>query len=249
MGISTGQVAFQLAFQASPIVLTGGVATNFPGGALPIMVLVNASAFALGLLSGADPSPNGYWANFQPLSGSTLIAQRFGKYPYANQAVAANAVIADPTNVSMLMLVPASAAGGYLTKLAIMTALVATLKQHNGSGGTYTIATPSYFYTNCLMASVRDVTAAQSKQVQVAYQFDFEIPLLTLQDAQAAQNSLMGKISGGLPLVGQDPSSWAAQTSVGLPPSLATSAVSPISTNTAATITASPLPPLGPSGP
>lgn len=254
MGISTGQVAFQLAYQVSPIVLTNGIAANFPGGALPIMALIDAGAFTLGLLSGASAGPNGYWANFQPLPGSTLVAQRFGKYPYANQAVAANAVIADPLVISMLMLVPASAAGGYLTKIAIMTALIAALKQHNGSGGTYTILTPSYCYTNCLLADVRDVTAAQSKQVQIAYQFDFEQPLLTLQDATAAQNSLMSKITGGLQLSGQDPSDWSAQTSVGQPLSLASSAVAPGSTNTPATIAATPLPPLsnvtlGPAGP
>jgi hypothetical protein len=37
----------------------------------------------------------------------------------------------------------------------------------------------------------------ESKQVQTRWQFDFRKPLLTINDAQNAQNALMSQISGG----------------------------------------------------
>ncbi|HUZ33899.1 MAG TPA: hypothetical protein VMV19_17595 [Xanthobacteraceae bacterium] len=240
MGISVGQAAYALAFQKSPIVLTNGIATNIPGGMLPIISIIQAIDFSFGLLSGGNIGQNGYFANFQPLPGGTLIKQRAGTYPYANQSVAANAVIADPLTISLLMLAPASAAGGYLTKLGVMTSLQATLAQHNGMGGTYIVATGSFFYTNCLLMELRDISPALSKQAQIGWQWDFYKPLLTLADAQAAQNSLLSKISSGATLQGQDPSDWNVQSTTGTPSSLATSSVAPAATNTPGTITASP---------
>ena len=242
--ISFGQVLFQLAYQASPIILTNGIATYMPGGMLPVVVLTQSIAFAFGLLSGGDIGIDEYWANFMPMPGTTLVEQRFGKYPFANQAVAANAVIADPLHVSMLMLVPASDAGGYLTKLAVMQALTATIKQHNASGGTYTVLTPSYYYTNCLLQNIRDVSPQMSKQPQTAWQWDFEQPLLTLQDAIAAQNSLMSKLTNGLPMIGQDPAGWSSQATVGDPSSMAGAAVSPSVAASPGAIVSSPIPPI-----
>jgi hypothetical protein len=198
-----------------------------PGNLLPLIALTQGIDFVLGILAGGNVGTDDYFANFQPLAGSLLINQRVATYPSANQAIAANATIAEPLTVPMLMFVPASAAGGYLTKLAVMTALQATLAQHNASGGTYTVATPSYFYTNCLMTSLRDVTPAASKQAQIAYQFDFFVPLLTLQSIQNAQNSLMAKISGGLPLQGQDGAQFGSQAAVGSQGSGATPSISP----------------------
>ena len=196
---------FKYAFQISPIILTGGAAAQIPGGMLPILALSNALSFVGGLLNGgANFSLDDSFASFQPLPGSTLIDQKIGMYPFANQSVAANAVIAEPLTVSMLMICPARASnGGWASKLAAMIAFQATLKQHNESGGTYTIATPSFFYTDCVMTGMSDVSHSESKQVQNTYKLDFVKPLITLDDAQTAQNSMMSKISGGVPTAGE----------------------------------------------
>lgn len=232
MGISPGMVAFRLAYQVSPILLQGGVVSFMQGGLVPLVAFTQGIDLTFGLLSGANVDIDDWWANFQPLPGSTLISQKIGMYPFANQAVAANATIAEPLNVSMLMLVPANNDGGYVTKLAVMSALQATLAAHNSSGGTYVIATPSFWYTNALMTMLTDVTEAVSKQAQVAWKFDFVQPLLTLQQAQSVQNSLMSKITNGIQINGQTPSLFAAPSTVGIPPSGAGQAVSGITSNT-----------------
>jgi len=220
------RAAFQLSFQLSPIILTNGIATNIPGGMLPIIALTEALNFTDGLLSGADINLDNFFANFEPLPGSTLVDQEVGHYPFANQAVAANAVIVQPLKISMRMICPVRDTLGYAVKLATMMALQTALNQHNSSGGTYTIATPSYFYTNCLMLNFRDVTSGESNQTQYEWQMDFEQPLLTLQQAQQAQNSLMNKITGGTAINGQP--AWSGlSTTVGQPPSLAAASVIP----------------------
>lgn len=230
-GISPGLVIYKLAFELSPIILVGGLAKNIPFGMLPIIAITEAANFVTGLLSGSiDINLDQYFAHFQPLSGSSLIDQQVGMYPFANQSVAANAVISQPLNISLLMTAPAQKSFGYLTKLATMIALQASLKEHNALGGTYTIATPTHFYTNCLMTGMRDVSSGETQQAQVTWQLDFVQPLLTLSDAQAAQNSLMSKITGGTQIDGV-PSSSGLASSVGNPSSLASSSVIPASAN------------------
>lgn len=227
MSGGAGLDAYKISFEISPIILTGGIAQYVPGGMLPIISITEALNFTVGLLSGGgDKSLDNYFAHFRPLPGGALIRQKIGKYPFANQAVAANAVIADPLNISMMMIVPARNAAGYATKLATMMALQATLAQHNNSGGTYTVATPSYIYTNCVMLNMVDSSSAVTKQAQSQWQLDFEVPLLTLGQAAQAQNSLMNRISSGTAIDGQPAWSGLAPT-VGQPASLATSSVVP----------------------
>ena len=231
-----GLAAYKFTFQLSPIILTGGVASAIPGGMLPIISITEAINFVTGLLSEGSSNDltanlDNFFANFQPLPGSTLIAQQIGNYPFANQAVAGNAVIAQPTTISLQMICPARETVGYLTKLATMEALRATLEQHNASGGTYTIATPSRFYDNCVMLQMVDVSDGQTKQGQDKYRLDFWRPLLTLEQAQQAQNSLMSKISAGLP-VGGDPPAWSGLSpTVGLPSTVAGPSVVPALSN------------------
>lgn len=223
--------AWKLTFQLSPIVLTNGIATNVPGGMLPIIVFTEALNFIDGLLNGTENIElDGFFANFEPLTGASLIDQEVGHYPFANQAVAANAVIAQPLTVSMRMVCPVKNPAGYPLKLATMMALQAALVQHNGSGGTYTIATPSGFYTNCLMTGMRDVSTNESNQSQFVWQMDFEQPLLTLQSAQQAQNSLMSKLTGGTEVDANADGGvgWSGLApTVGQPSSLAASSVLP----------------------
>ena len=186
--------AWKLTFQLSPIILTNGIASEI--GMLPIISLTEALNFVDGILSGGENIElDDFFAEFEPIPGATLIDQNIGKYPFANQAVAANAVIAQPLAVSMRMICPVREPFGYPLKLATMIALQNTLVKHNGSGGTYTIATPTYFYTNCVMTGMRDISTGETNQTQFVWQLDFEQPLLTLQSIQAAQASLINKIT------------------------------------------------------
>lgn len=241
MSISSGMAAYRLAFQLSPIIFTGGIASFMPGGGIPIVAITEALNFLDGILGGgADVDLDNFFANFEPLPGSTLASNSFGKYPFANQAVAANARIAQPLKISMRMICPARGDAGYALKLATMTALKTAIAAHDASGGTYTVATPSYFYTNCVLLDFTDTSDARSAQAQNAYQFDFEQPLLTLQDALQAQNNLMSQISGGLPISGTPAWSGLAP-SVGNPASLATIGTQPSMSNFAGAQIAEPL--------
>lgn len=224
---SLGQQTFKLAFEISPIIMTGGVASAIPGGMLPIISITEAANFVTGLLSGGGPLDlDKFFAHFVPIPGGTLVDNEIGRYPFANQQVAANAIVVNPRRVSLRMICPAKAVGGYATKLATFAALEAVLSKHNISGGTYTVATPAFLYTNCVMLGLRDVTTGETRQAQSEWQWDFEKPLITASDAAAAQNSLMSKITDGSPFTG--PPSWSGlPPSVGLPSSGVASSIIP----------------------
>lgn len=199
---------FQFAYEISPILLTGGIAANMPGGALPIVSITEANNYASLLTGGAGLAIEDYFAHYQPLPGATLIDQDLGNYPFANQQTAANAVIAKPLVISLMMICPARGSGGYANKLPVLSALQAALTQHNISGGTYAIATPAWFWIDAIMLGMRDVTSADTAQVQLQWQMDFIKPLITQADAAAAQNTLLSKISSGTMLTNP---SWSGQ--------------------------------------
>lgn len=232
--------AFQLGFDISPILLTGGGSlANLAGGTLPIVAITEAASFVNGVLNGSvDASLDDYFAHFRPLPGSNLVDNAVGHYPFANQSVAANAIIFQPLRVSLLMICPAQGAGGYIAKLATMTALQATLAAHVASGGTFTVATPSYIYTNCLLVGLKDISGGgETKQAQYLWQWDFEQPLITQAQAQTAQNSLMQKLTNGLPT---DGSLSGAGNTVGFPPSGAAPSVIPSTQSLSGASTAGP---------
>ncbi|CAE6876103.1 hypothetical protein R69608_01413 [Paraburkholderia nemoris] len=199
---SSGYELYKLSFEISPVILVNGIASQVPGQMLPIVALTQAADFTLGILNG-DSVPttlDKYFAHWKPLPGTTLISNQIGQFPFANQSIAANAIIVQPLNISLMMNVPVQTEGGYTAKLATMTVLQQALSAHNLSGGTYTIATPSQIYTNCLLALMRDVSGGESKQVQHTWQLDFIQPLITINQATQVYNSLMNKIAGGLPV-------------------------------------------------
>jgi hypothetical protein len=211
MSISPGYIAFSLANSASPIILTRGIATAL-GGYLPIIALTEIANLIDTLASGNDVGLDNFFAQYVPLPGSTLINNQIATYPFANQSIAANAIIAQPLNISMLMKCPVREARGYSVKLATLTMLQSTLAQHNSSGGTYSIVTPSYIYTDCIMTGMRDVSGGESKQAQYEWQLDFVQPLISLQAAQTALNGLLQRLTNGTP-----PGTPAATSAVGLP--------------------------------
>ena len=174
-----------------------------------------------GVLSSSVPlNLDDYFANFVPLPGGTLSENEIGLYPFANAQVAANAVIAQPLRISLRMICPARGPGGYSAKRAILQNLKDQLDLHNSSGGTYTVATPAYTYTNCLLLKLEDQSPGQTKQMQMEYRWDFYQPLLTEQQAQVSLNNTMNKITKATRWVNQP--AWSGiDPTVGLNPSLA----------------------------
>ncbi|WP_213322322.1 hypothetical protein [Klebsiella aerogenes] len=192
--------AFKLAFEVSPIMLVDGIAADIPGGVMPIAVLTEGLSIADGLLHGELKA--GPTAAFTPMGGTTLVQQEIGSMNFYNMVTAANAVINKPNRVVMQMLRPAfTSGGGYATKSMTFTALKLALDKHNQSGGSYTVLTPSFIYTGCLLRALVDVSgfSEQNKQVQHTWQFEFDQPLLTISQLDAALGSLMSKFESGMP--------------------------------------------------
>ena len=193
---SVGQIAYRLAYEISPIILVDGIAAQIPGKLLPIVAITEAANFGLGLLNGAlDIDLDQFFAHFWPEAGSTLYDVQLGKYPFANQAIAANAIIAQPLRLSVRMECPVQTQGGYTSKLITMSALVAVLKKHAQMGGLYTVATPAQLYTSLVLLRIVDISG--ENQAQSRYRWEFEAPLITQQQAQQAQNNLMSTLSNG----------------------------------------------------
>lgn len=205
MPVSFGQASFELAFQISPIVFVKGIAEFIPGGVLPIGAVSQTQTFVGSVLSGNGlPGLDQTFPQFYPLPGSTLADFEIGKYPFANQAVAANATIAQPLTVSMRMLWPAQpSTGGFAARLMGMLAMQSAIKQHGTRGGTYIVLTPTYFYTNMILKRMSDISSGATRNPQSEWQLDFEQPLLTLEEAEQLQNSLMSKLTGGTQVDGQ----------------------------------------------
>jgi hypothetical protein len=222
---------FALSYQKSPIIFVKGIAANMTGGALPIVSITQAVNFSGGVLDASQGLAwNDYIFDFYPMPGSTLAAYDIGRYPFANQAVAANAVIADPLSVSLLMAAPARGQSAYSQRLSVFQALQAAITKHSQQGGTYNVATPAYLYTNLILLSLRDVSEGDEKRPQDRWVWEFTQPLLTLQQAQAAQSSGLNKITQGLQQVPDANGAITysgAQPTVGSPPSGAAPATVP----------------------
>lgn len=216
-----GRNQFALAFQVSPIIFANGIAGELPGSLMPIISITEAQGYDTGLLGNSGPTAalDSYFASFRPLSGSTLAQNTIGLYPFANQSVAANAIIAEPLQIALLMTCPARGDGGFAARAATMGNLQSQVARHGQLGGTYTVCTPSFIYTDCILTALRDMSGDGDQQAQAAYVWEFVQPLLTLEAAREAQNSLMTKLSNGTYLAGDPPSPSGQQPAVGQPAS------------------------------
>lgn len=220
---------FQQWFEINPIVLMGGIAAGFTGGMLPISTLLGSASFDAGLLA-AEIFDDPYFAHFKPLPGSSIARNENGKYPFANQVVASNAIIVHPQTVSLLMTATARGYDSYATKYAIMGGLKQALAQHSAQGGWYTVAIPVCLQTGALLLDLHDVTPQDYGQPQVIWQWDFEVPLISQQQAQQAQSQLMAKIGSGTQVLPDQNGNinWSGvSNSTGQPNSSVTSSVVP----------------------
>jgi hypothetical protein len=187
---TTGQTIFEAAYEVSPIILQDGLA-QFSGGYLPITAITE-------IIDLPGLSSKQFFAHYKPLAGSTLAEWQIAEYPFVNLTMAANAQIQMPLKISMLMVAPAQTGGGYLFKQAIFTALQVALQNHISLGGSFTVITPAFTYTNCLLTALRDVTSPSDKQVQTMYQWDFVQPLITESGATQIVGQLLNRVGSGL---------------------------------------------------
>jgi hypothetical protein len=117
-------------------------------------------------------------------------------YPFANQTTAANAIITQPLKLSIEMVVPAVNGISFAIKSSIISAMKKTLDLHTALGGWYNVSTPNYIYTGCLLTSLMDATdQMDGSQVQNRFIWNFIKPLVTSEEAQAAQNQPMSAIT------------------------------------------------------
>lgn len=191
---------YKLGFEISPVILTGGVAQAIPGGMLPIVTLTQASSLLVSAFKGnLDNVANldKYFCHWKVQQGSTLLDYELARYPFANQKVAANALLAQPLNIPMVMEAPVNESNGVFTKLATFTALQATLEAHSNLGGSYIVATPAQIFTNCLLRKVQDITPGSAIVPQRQWLFLFEKPLISETDAERATNSYLSSIDQG----------------------------------------------------
>jgi hypothetical protein len=217
MTTSSGLQSWRTSYEINPIIFVGGIAGT-PGQMIPISNFLGAGSAAAAtnsiITSPTITAPGGstafftnqvslddYFAHFFVLTGAQLIVNEFAHYPFLNQTVAANAIITQPLKLSVRMVAPVNGTNqSYSDKLSIMTGLKSTLDRHLTLGGTFNVATPSYIYTGCLLESLEDISAqGETEQLQFEWQWNFEQPLLTLQQIANTQNSLMANITNQTP--------------------------------------------------
>lgn len=227
----TSMTDYKLMYQVAPIILTNGIVGE--GGVVNMLALTNPSVTQIGL-NGVIPAtatmisplvPSNFlsgavtldldetFGSFTVSPGGSLLMQTVPKYPLADMTMAANAIVRDPITLSLLwdtpMRVPRTLAAVAVTdawaiKFATMMALKGMLDQHNNLGGTYSVMTPAYTYTDLILTALTDVSRPGNPVPQNAWRFDFERPMvLTEQDVQNDQNLLLKRITAGVLTNGQ----------------------------------------------
>jgi hypothetical protein len=229
--IPNGLTDYQQSYEKSPIILVNGICEGVPGGMLPVISLLNVldNPVTQSPSSGSAVDTGGLNARFIPMSGATVIDNQIGMYPFANQSVAANAIITQPLAISLLMIAPVNTPGGYALRRAAFTNLQAQLYKHSTQGGTFNVATPAFLYTDCILSRVQDATPGEGKQAQTQWRFDFIQPLLTIEAARQAQNALMSKLGpNGTQVSGDPPSASTPLVNVGNPNAVPGAAAVPV---------------------
>ena len=197
---SAGSVAWQLAMEISPILLTGGIAANV-GGILPIVALTEGANLIVSVIETGNLSLNSAFAHYKVLPGAKLVNNQVSVMPFANQTVAGNAIISQPRNLSYKMVCPAGPnSGGSALKLLTMMSLQSSLNQHVLAGGLFTCIHPCGIANSGILLDMTDISAeGENTQAQDVWQLNFFFPLVTAQQAQQAQSNLMQSLTSGVP--------------------------------------------------
>jgi len=196
--------AFTLAYEVSPIIFTGGLVSFSPIG-LPMVAITQALTDARSvnqtILSGGNIAQfNQPFFTWRPLPGSTLWESEVAEFPFYTNQIAANAQVQRPLRISMLGHCPATGETPFSLKIATLMALQAFIQNHINAGGTFTVLTPSYTYTNCLLTNFVDVSTGETNQAQVSWQLDFIQPLLTFPSTSGLLNTFTQTIANqGIP--------------------------------------------------
>lgn len=190
---------YKLGFEISPVILCDGIAQSIPGGMLPIVALTQSASYVSSLMGGSMnlTDLDKYFCHWRAAQGGTMVDYDIGRYPFANQAIAANALLAQPLRIPMLMDAPVNDNTGALTKLVTLSALQAVLQAHANLGGTFVVATPGLIYSGCILRTVRDVTGTNEPLPQRQWLWEFEQPLITESGAEQAINNYLDDIDNG----------------------------------------------------
>lgn len=181
---------FELQYVISPILLKNGIAENQQYKTMHIAQLTQQGLIPF--------TRDGFFAHFKVVGGGSLMQNTVAAYPVANMATAGNAVVQQPTAVSVQMYCPANAS--YTTNIRgiILKNLIDQLNLHIRKGGLFVVYTPMFVFDNCLLVGIRDASEGSVPELQNSLIFDFQKPMImTLDDVEGAKNDAMGKIGKG----------------------------------------------------
>ncbi|CAI3954264.1 unnamed protein product [Commensalibacter communis] len=191
---------YKLAFETSPILLTGGVA-ELAGGVLPIIAISEGLNLGINALLGnfEGVMESTRFFSFKPSAGGSVIQNTVGMYPFLNQATAANTIITEPLHFSLTAYCPVDSNKKPFDRLVKFETIVNALTYHNNNGGLYTVLTPSYIYRDCFLTNVVDLQSGvdDSGQSQVTWRFDFIKPLISEEKTKQVLTSFLNKTKGG----------------------------------------------------
>lgn len=182
--------AYESQYVLAPILLKNGIAEEYPEKVMSILQLTQQNGYPTDI--------NGYFGYFSVVNGGTFMQNTTAQYPFANQYTAANSIVRQPNNASLLMNCPVSASMPLNKRQGIFQSLRSSLDQHIAKGGLFVVYTPLMIFDNCLLLSMRDGSGGDNAILQNGVIFDFQQPqILTEADAEKAQSSTMSKLSTG----------------------------------------------------
>lgn len=193
-----GLTIYRGLYEISPVYLVGGIAEKIPGGVLPIAALTEALSAGGSILTGNFGDVvdfDRYFAHWSPVYGSQWLSYDVASYPMFSQQEAANSIVKNPLNISLMMDCPAQKTGGLITKALTLEVLRSTLAYHVDNGGYFNIFQFGFTALNCLLLGMESVEN-QSKQDHVSFIFNFRQQLLTRQDAQKLSDKVQNMNSG-----------------------------------------------------
>lgn len=181
---------FRMQYEYAPILLKNGIAEGYPEKVMSILQLTQQNGYPM--------DDNGYFGYFSFVNGGTYMQNTVAQYPFANQYTAANAIVRQPNNISLLMTCPARSVMPLDRRQSIFQSLIASFDRHIALGGMFVVYTPMAIMQNCLLIAVRDSSSGENAVLQNGMIFDFTQPqIMTDEDANKATNASMSKINNG----------------------------------------------------